>query len=285
MRAFGHGRETMHGGRGSCRYRTAVTTDPPTQIDRRWGRGLHRDTVAQVLRTFGERRSWLVGLIFNLIIGFAYAWYTAYSHGHHVIPRTAGGIAANMAMFVLSDTINTNQLGADRDQATSELRRGINVTRLLFTRNVALTVLLLPLTMIVAAGFRWVLGEDRTILAALALDTWVVIGWLALGNLASVLFPYWPMPLKQRRRAPRTWLWWGWCLFVPYGLYYLRAWFIEPFVDHLLGRHALLHADRDWAFGLRFVGAGVVMLLISYAVCALIGTQRKWLISRLELDH
>ena len=171
-------------------------------------RRLRRDTLDELLWTLRGRRGWLVGLGINLALGVAYALYTAFNANDHFFIRSASGVAANVALFVLSDSITTNQLGADRDHVVAGLRNGENVARILFTKNVALVIILLPLTMAISTGLRLLLGEDRTILSAIVLDIWIVLGWLALGNLASVLAPYWPMPLKRRWQHRETWVWW-----------------------------------------------------------------------------
>lgn len=246
---------------------------------------LRRDTLDELLWTLRGRRGWLVGLAINLCLGIGYALYVGYSPDDHWFLRSANGVAANVALFVLSDPINTNQLGGDRDHVIEGLNRGEGVARILFTKNVALTIILLPLTMAISTGLRLLLDEDRTIVSAVMLDIWIVVGWLALGNVASVLAPYWPMSLKRRLRMPRTWGWWVFVLALPYGLYYLRAWVIEPSTTEMLGTGSYRHAVIDWAWGVRFVGVAFAMLALSYVICWLIGRKREWLVANLRRDR
>jgi hypothetical protein len=248
-------------------------------------RRLRRDTLDELLWTLGGRRGWLVGIGINLALGVAYALYTAFNANDHFFIRSASGVAANVALFVLSDPITTNQLGADRDHVVTGLRNGESVTRILFTKNVALIIILLPLTMAISTGLRLLLDEDRTIVSAIVLDIWIVLGWLALGNLASVLAPYWPMPLKRRWRHRDSWAWWGLVLAIPYGLYYLRAWVLEPALDEVLGGQAYRRAAVDWVWGARYVGVAVGMLAISYMICALVGRRNDWLERQLLKDR
>ena len=247
--------------------------------------GWREDVLDELVWTLRGRRGWLIGIAVNLILGIGYALYTVYNPNDHWFLRSANGVAANVALFVLSDPINTNQLGADRDHVVPELGQGKQVARILFKKNIALAIILVPMTMAISTGLRLLLDEDRTILSAIMLDIWIVVGWLALGNVASTLAPYWPMSFKRRLRMPRTWPWWALVLALPYALYYLRAWVIEPAVSDALGSRSYNRASVDWTWGLRFVGVAFAMLAVSYLICAALGRRPRWLITNLRRDR
>ena len=169
--------------------------------------------------------------------------YTVYNPNDHWFLRSANGVAANVALFVLSDPINTNQLGADRDHVVPELGQGSRLPASLFKKNIALAIIPVPMTMAISTGLRLLLNEDRTILSAIMLDIWIVVGWLALGNVAHA-GPYWPMSFKRRLRMPRTAVVGALVLALPYALYHLRAWVIEPAVSEVLGSRSSRSRQR-----------------------------------------
>jgi hypothetical protein len=225
--------------------------------------------IADELRwTFSERRGWLIGLGFNLAIAAAYVGYSHFqSHSHDVV-RIAG-IATGVALWVLADVINTNQLGADPDRVAARLESGHGVAHELALKNSALGVLLLPLTVLISVGVRLALDRWRAIPHAVVLDVAVVFFWLGIGNVLSVLLPYRPISLKERWRAKRSWSRWALCLAVPYvALLVVRwlAWPAEFVLDHRrFGRpdshlmsYALVYLAWGvvlWALGLGFAGS------------------------------
>ncbi len=70
-----------------------------------------------------------------------------------------------MALWVLADVINTNQLGADADRVADRLERGHGVTHELLLKNSALAVLLLPLTVLISVSVRVVLAPYLALLS------------------------------------------------------------------------------------------------------------------------
>ena len=131
----------------------------------------------------------MIGVGFNLVLGLSYSFYVVFNPKDHYFLQTANGVAANVASFVLADVVNTNQLGDDREWVVAQLRAGRHVSAVLARRNVILGAVMLPATMMLSAGLRLLLGEERTVASALLLDVWIVVGWLALGNVASLLVP------------------------------------------------------------------------------------------------
>ncbi len=216
--------------------------------------------------TFAERKGWLVGVGFNLVIAAIYVGYTHYQPRLRDSVRVTG-IATGVAAWVLADVINTNQLGDDADRVAASLEDGHGVMRELALKNSALTLLLLPLTVLISVAVRLVLDRWRAIPHAVLLDLFVVFMWLGVGNLVSVLLPYRPIALKERCKARRSWLRWGVCLGAPYlmlfSINYLR-WPVDRFCHHVLGRpdkHLLAYAFSYfcwgvvvWAMGLALAG-------------------------------
>ena len=81
--------------------------------------GWREDVLDELVWTLRGRRGWLIGIAVNLILGIGYALYTVYNPNDHWFLRSANGVAANVALFVLSDPINTNQTSWARTATTS----------------------------------------------------------------------------------------------------------------------------------------------------------------------
>ncbi len=240
-----------------------------------------RDILAELRWTWTGRRDWLIGIGINLLIGLAYVGYNDFNLTAHDYLTTATGVAAGIMMFVLSDTVTTNQLGPEADRAISMLRSGTGVARILLLKNLALTTLLLPLALIISTGLRMLLHDDRTIVSAALLNIWIVVSWLAIGNVASILAPYRPFPLKQRWRMRSTWVWWIFVQALPYALYFSRGWTIHPVINYAVKTMGSQFPRREWVIASLYVASSLIMLLISYAVCAAYG---HFAAARLERD-
>ncbi|MGO8872343.1 MAG: hypothetical protein ACLQPH_13255 [Acidimicrobiales bacterium] len=217
--------------------------------------------VADELRwTFSERRRWLIGIVFNLVIAGVYVGYAHDRPLSHDIVHIAG-IATGGAVWVLADVINTNQLGADSDRVATQLEGGHGIVHELALKNSALAVLLLPLTVLISVSVRLVLDRWRAIPHAVVLDVGVVFLWLGIGNVVSVLLPYSPVSLRDRWRARRSLPRWDLCLAAPYlALLSVRwlAWPADRVLHHrLFGRpeaHLMSYALVYMSWGLALWG-------------------------------
>lgn len=176
--------------------------------------------VAQDLRwAFRRPYGWLLGIGINVVLSLAYLVVVPLRGGTH--RDWAVLVGTYFAVFVLADVTTTNVLGVDTERTRLRLLRGISLTRILVVKNLALLVIVgLPTLVATAAitvhdepGYRLVLTLPGVL--------YPVLTWLGVGNLASVLLPYWPVPLSTRWRERRAWgrtLRWLVCLGLPYAL-------------------------------------------------------------------
>jgi len=253
---------------GTGRYHHQVTTDgeaasvgeamEPTD-------GIIADIADELRWTFAERKGWLLGFGFNLVVAAVYVGYQHYDPHVRDDVRVAG-IATAVAVWVLADVINTNLLGSDADRVRHSIDRNDRVARILALKGLALGVLLLPLTVAISVGTRLAIDRWRSIPHAVMLDVWVVFAWLGVGALLSVVLPYNPISLKQRWKDRRTWPRWILCLLVPYaalGVVRYLAWPADRIARHLLGRpdHHLL----GYAFIYMCWGVAVWLLCLGLA--------------------
>jgi hypothetical protein len=217
--------------------------------------GILADVADELRWTFSGRKGWLIGIGFNLVIAGIYVGYTHYDP--HVRDNVkVAGIATGVAVWVLADVVNTNQLGSDADRVRASLQRRDRVSRILALKSLALAVLLLPFTCAISIGVRLAIDRWRSVPHAVMLDIWVVFVWLGAGAIVSVVLPYDPIPLRDRWRQRRTWLRWAVCLAVPYaalGVIRWLAWPADRVARHLLGdphRHLLGYAFVYLCWGL-----------------------------------
>jgi hypothetical protein len=182
--------------------------------------GLLGDVVDELRWAFTGRRGWLLSMAGNLALALVVVGYSSYD------PRAAGDIkiayvGIAVVLYVLADTVNTNQLGADSDRVLASLERSDSVRRILTIKNLSLAVLLVPLALLVSIVVRVLVGRWRLVTHTAMYDIGAVFLWLGLGNVVSVLLPYRPIPLRARLKARRTWKRWAVRQAVPYVLYYL----------------------------------------------------------------
>nr|WP_208611903.1 hypothetical protein [Mycobacterium paraffinicum] len=179
--------------------------------------------LAEVRWAFTAPRTWLMGVVANVI--FAAAWLL-------VQPLTTGRhhtdwvilVGTYFSSWVLADVTTTNLFGADHYRVLAGLSGGVPFWRILLIKNLALLAIVgLP-----------------TLLAAMVLTLWLetpgrlgitiptvavpIVSWLGVGNLVSVLHPVSVEPLIRRwrqrgdRRRISSWLA---VLTLPYALYYV----------------------------------------------------------------
>lgn len=218
--------------------------------------GLVRDVVDELRWTASGRKGWLIGLGLNIVVAAVYVGVTHYDPNRPGDLRIAN-IGTAVVVWVMSNTVNTNQLGADRDRVVASLERGDSVPRILAIKNLALAVMLVPIALAVSVLVRVLVERWQFLPHALMADVGAVFLWLGVGSVISVLLPYRPIALRARRRLRRTWPRWIFCLAVPDLTYFL----VMP----------LLHAPYLTIYNTRALGPYQPNYLIYSAVYLLIG--------------
>ncbi|WP_435825371.1 hypothetical protein [Mycobacterium simiae] len=213
------------------RLRAAVRTvarasAPRPDAARRAAKDLQRDLWpaigAEIRWAFTPPRTWLMGVVANLI--FAVGWLV-------VQPLTAGRhqdwvilVGTYFSSWILADVTTTNLLGADHYRVQQAVSDGVPFWRVLLIKNVALLVIVgLPTLLAAMVLTLWMESPQRL---AVTIPTVAVpiVSWLGVGNLFSVLHPIGVEPLLRRwrqrddRRLIRGWIV---ALVLPYALYYI----------------------------------------------------------------
>jgi hypothetical protein len=271
LAAFG-----ANGASGSLRpldARPSLWWDQAVRIASRSGRrqsateprlGLFRDVVDELRWTATSRKGWLIGLAGNIAAAAAYVGYTHFDPNRPGDLRIAN-IGTAVVVWVLSNTLNTNQLGADSDRVVASLDRGDSVPRILAIKNLALAVMLVPLAILISVGVRILVERWRLLPHALMMDVGAVFLWLGVGSVISVLIPYRPIALRARRRLRRTWPRWAFCLAVPDLTYFLVMPFLHlPYFTIYSGRafgpyqpHFMIYSAVYLAIGLGYWALGL----------------------------
>lgn len=176
--------------------------------------------VGQDLRwAFRRPYGWLLGIGINLVLSLAYLVVVPLRGGTH--RDWAVLVGTYFAVFVLADVTTTNVLGVDTERTRLRLLRGISLTRILVVKNLALLVVVGLPTLVATAVITVHDEPDHRLVLTLPGVLYPVLTWLGVGNLVSVLLPYWPVPLTTRWRERRVWsrtLRWLVCLGLPYAL-------------------------------------------------------------------
>jgi hypothetical protein len=185
-------------------------------------RGLWPAVVAEIRWAFTPPRTWLMGVLANLI--FAVGWLA-------VQPLTLGRhqdwvvlVGTYFSSWILADVTTTNLLGADHYRVLQAVSDGVPFWRVLLIKNLALLVIVgLPTLATSVVLTLWLETPERL---AVTIPTVAVpiVSWLGVGNLFSVLHPVSVEPLIRRwrqrgdRRRTRGWMV---ALTLPYAVYYL----------------------------------------------------------------
>nr|WP_061559607.1 hypothetical protein [Mycobacterium simiae] len=204
----------------------ARASAPRPDAARRAAKDLQRDLWpaigAEIRWAFTPPRTWLMGVVANLI--FAVGWLV-------VQPLTAGRhqdwvilVGTYFSSWILADVTTTNLLGADHYRVQQAVSDGVPFWRVLLIKNVALLVIVgLPTLLAAMVLTLWMESPQRL---AVTIPTVAVpiVSWLGVGNLFSVLHPIGVEPLLRRwrqrddRRLIRGWIV---ALVLPYALYYI----------------------------------------------------------------
>jgi hypothetical protein len=186
-------------------------------------KGLWPAVGAEIRWAFTPPRTWLMGVVANVV--FAAAWLlvqplTAGRHHHDWVIL----VGTYFSSWVLADVTTTNMLGADHYRVLKALSDGVPFWRILLIKNLALIVIVgLPTLAAAMAVTLWLETPGRL---AVTIPTVAVpiVSWLGVGNLISVLHPVSVEPLIRRwrhRRDHRRTGDWLVGLTLPYALYYV----------------------------------------------------------------
>ncbi|MCA2288217.1 hypothetical protein JF759_03290 [Mycobacterium avium] len=177
---------------------------------------------AEIRWAFTPPRTWLMGVVANVIAAAAWLLVQPLTLGRHhdwVIL-----VGTYFSSWVLADVTTTNFLGADHYRILRGLADGVPFGRILLVKNLALlTIVGLPTLAAAMALTLWLKTPARL---AITVPTVAVpiVSWLGVGNLISVLHPVSVEPLIRRwrqradLRRTRSWLL---ALALPYALYYV----------------------------------------------------------------
>jgi len=191
---------------------------------RDFDRSLGGAVAAEIRWTFTPPRSWLSGLLTNLLL--AAVWLAAQPSltpqgRHHDWVVVVG---TYFSSFVLADVTTTNLLGADHYRVLTGLHAGVPPWKVMVVKNVTLLILVGLPTAIAATGLTLWLETPQRLAVTLPNVAVPIITWLGIGNLVSALWPVAAAPLTRRwrqRHDRRRIGAWALALGLPYVLYYV----------------------------------------------------------------
>ncbi|WP_197503893.1 hypothetical protein [Mycobacterium sp. 852002-30065_SCH5024008] len=179
--------------------------------------------LAEIRWAFTAPRTWLMGVVANII--FAAAWLL-------VQPLTIGRhhtdwvilIGTYFSSWVLADVTTTNLFGADHYRVLAGLSDGVPFWRILLIKNLALLAIVGLPTLLAAMVLTLCLETPGRLGITIPTVAVPIVSWLGVGNVISVLHPVSVEPLIRRwrqrgdRRRTGSWLT---VLTLPYALYYV----------------------------------------------------------------
>ncbi|WAJ47702.1 hypothetical protein OK015_14600 [Mycobacterium sp. Aquia_216] len=185
-------------------------------------RSLWPAVAAEIRWAFTPPRTWLAGVLANLI--FAVGWLA-------VQPLTLGRhqdwvvlVGTYFSSWILADVTTTNLLGADHYRVIQAVSDGVPFWRVLLVKNVALLVIVGLPTLITAVVLTLWLETPARLAVTIPTVAVPIVSWLGVGNVFSVLHPVSVEPLLRRwrqrgdRRRTRAWIV---ALTLPYAVYYV----------------------------------------------------------------
>lgn len=177
---------------------------------------------SEIRWAFTPPRTWLMGLVANLV--FAIGWLL-------VQPLTAGRhqdwvilVGTYFSSWILADVTTTNVLGADHYRVLMAVRQGTPMWRILLIKNLALLAIVGLPTLATAIVLTLWLETPARLAITIPTVAVPIVSWLGVGNLLSVLHPVGVEPLIRRwrqRRNRRRIRGWVLALTLPYALYYI----------------------------------------------------------------
>lgn len=219
--------ETPARRRVSAALRAAVRASAPRPAAARraandFEKGLFPAVIAEIRWSFTPPRTWLMGVVANVI--FAAGWLL-------VQPLTLGRhhdwvilVGTYFSSWVLADVTTTNFLGADHYRIVQGLADGVPFWRILLIKNLALLAIVGLPTLVAAVALTLWLETPGRLGITIPTVAVPIVSWLGVGNLISVLHPVSAEPLIRRWRQrgdlrhTRSWVL---ALTLPYALYYV----------------------------------------------------------------
>ena len=136
---------------------------------------------------------------------------------------------AVLATWMLADVPATNQLAPESQRVIGLLDdEPARITELLRAKQMALMLIVVPVTLVTATINGMVTHHWFTLAASIVWITTVPLAGLGLSCLVGVRWPYHPIPLSQRWAQRRRWrpmlLRWGILVVLPYGLVPMVGW-------------------------------------------------------------
>jgi hypothetical protein len=163
-----------------------------------------------------------------------------------------------LAAWMYSDVPATNVFGPDPRRAMAALDDPVMLRRLLYAKSIVLWLLITPLCAVIALA----VGLNAKDYPATALAiAWIVVvpfGTLGVSQIVGIVYPYHPIPIKERWAHHRPW-WrkvgrWLALVLTPYGLVPVLAFVIMAptlLLWWLFSAHGLTAKlpDKDYAWG------------------------------------
>lgn len=180
---------------------------------------------AEIRWAFSPPRTWLMGVVANLILAAAFLL---------VQPLTPQGrqqhfdwvvlVGTYFSSFILADVTTTNLLGADHHRVRQALSDGTPLWRVLLLKDMALLVLVGLPTLAAAAGLTLWLESPERLSVTIPNVAVPIFSWLGIGNFISVAYPVTAEPLYRRwrrRRDIRGTAIWIAAVTLPYVFYFV----------------------------------------------------------------
>jgi hypothetical protein len=178
---------------------------------------------AEIRWAFTPPRTWLMGVVANVL--FAAAWLlvqplTPGRHHHDWVIL----VGTYFSSWVLADVTTTNMLGADHYRLRKALSDGVPFWRIVLIKNLALLAIVGLPTLAAAMALTLCLETPARLAITVPTVAVPIVSWLGVGNFISVLHPVSVEPLTRRwrqRRDHRRTGDWLLGLTLPYALYYV----------------------------------------------------------------
>jgi hypothetical protein len=179
---------------------------------------------AEIRWAFTPPRTWLMGVVANIVFAAAWLLVQPLTPGRHHHHDWAVLVGTYFSSWVLADVTTTNLLGADHYRVQQALSDGVPFWRLLLIKNLALLVIVGLPTLVTAMALTLWFQTPASLGVTIPTVAVPIVSWIGVGNLMSVLHPVSVEPLlrrwRQRGDRRRTG---GWilALALPYALYYV----------------------------------------------------------------
>jgi len=179
---------------------------------------LYRDIATELRSINTKPRELLSALVINGFISFLFFLSSYYlgTYNSNILPVAA----ATILLWTLADLSLTNQLIFDRASAQAELKKNHTLKRLLLVKNLAIVVLVIPITLIFGLILMVVIGRRSDLLYSLLMVLALVWGWLGISNALSALLPFEILSMKRFLGDRHEW--------IRYSVLYGLPWLLLP---------------------------------------------------------